>query len=319
LSIRGLRRLHSLKAQAFRHARASPTKGIDMKLGFIGLGVMGRPMALNLMKHGHTMSVYARRAQSAAPLVEAGALVCDSPAAVAGNSDVIFTMVTTSTDVRAVVLGEHGVIRGARAGSVLVDMETISPAVAREVAARLAERGVEMLDAPVSGGPAGAQQATLSIMAGGNADTFARIKPLFECLGKTILHMGEHGAGQITKACNQLALLVTAQGVAEALTLARRNGLDAAKVREVLLGGIAASRVLELFGKRMVERDFTAGIEARLYYKDLDIALELAHSGCQGAPAAALVMQQINALVGRGEGGNDLSALIKVVESLGPR
>ena len=289
-----------------------------MKLGFIGLGAMGRPMALNLLKRGHEMAVYARRAQSAAPLVEAGARACATPAEVAANADIVFTMVTTSADVEEVVLGEYGIIRGARPESVLVDMETIAPAVARAVAERLATQGVDMLDAPVSGGPAGAEQATLSIMAGGHARVFERVKPLFECLGKTIVHMGEHGAGQTTKACNQLALLVTAQGAAEALTLARVSGLDPAKVREVMLGGIAASRVLDLFGKRMVERDFTAGIEARLYHKDLGIVLALAQGLGQALPAASLVMQHINAIVGRGEGANDLSVIVKELEPQEP-
>jgi 2-hydroxy-3-oxopropionate reductase len=154
-------------------------------------------------------------------------------------------------------------------------------------------------------------------MVGGEARVFERVRPLFECLGKTIVHMGAQGAGQTTKACNQLALLVTAQGTAEALTLARRSGLDPSKVRDVMLGGIASSRVLELFGKRMAERDFEAGIEAGLYHKDLGIVLELAHGLGQGLPAAALVMQQINAMMGSREGGRDLSALIRVVEGLG--
>ena len=287
-----------------------------MKLGFIGLGVMGRPMALNLMKHGHEMGVYARRDESAAPLVAAGARRYASPAELAAESGIIFTMVTTSSDVEEVVLGERGIIHGARPGSVLVDMETISPAVARAVAQALAAKRIDMLDAPVSGGPAGAQQATLSIMVGGKAAVFERVKPLFEHLGKTIVHMGDHGAGQTTKACNQLALLVAAQGAAEALALARASGIDPAKVREVLLGGVAASRVLELFGKRMVERDFAAGIETRLYHKDLDIVLELAHGLGQALPAAGVVMQHINALMGGGKGSNDLSALITVLEAM---
>jgi 2-hydroxy-3-oxopropionate reductase len=288
-----------------------------MKLGFIGLGVMGRPMALNLMKHGHQMGVYARRAESAAPLVTAGAVRYDTPAALAAAAEVIFTVVTNSADVEQVVLGENGIIRGARAGSVVVDMETISPMVARSIAQALEKKGVDMLDAPVSGGPMGAEQATLSIMAGGRAQVFERIKPLFACLGRTIVHVGDSGAGQITKACNQLALLVNAQGAAEAMTLAAHCGVDPAKVREVMLGGVAASRVLELFGKRMVERDFSAGIETRLYHKDLAIVLGLAHELGVATPAAALVMQHINALMGRGEGRNDLSALIKVVEGMG--
>lgn len=290
-----------------------------MKLGFVGLGVMGRPMALNLMKRGHEMAVYARRADATAPLVAAGARACATPAEVAAHAQIVFTMVTSSRDVEQVVLGEEGVMHGAARGNVLVDMETISPATARTVADALAEKGVDMLDAPVSGGPMGAEQAALSIMVGGKPAVFERVKPLFECLGKTIVHLGDHGAGQITKACNQLALLVTAQGTAEALCLAQACGVDPAKVREVMMGGVASSRVLDLFGKRMVERRFENGIDTRLYYKDLDIALNLAHELGLAVPAAALTMQNVNALIGRGEGRNDLSALIKVVEGMSAR
>ena len=288
-----------------------------MKLGFIGLGAMGRPMALHLMKHGHSMGVYARRAESAAPLLAAGAVRHDTPAALAAASEVVFTMVTNSHDVEEVVLGADGIAQGAKPGSVLVDMETISPTVARRVASALEKQGVEMLDAPVSGGPAGAQAATLAIMAGGKAAVFERIKPLFACMGKTIVRVGDSGAGQITKACNQLLLLVTAQGAAEALALAKRCGMDPAVVRDVLMSGIASSRVLEVFGKRMVERHFTNGIETRLYYKDLDIALGLAHDHGAAVPAASVTMQHINAAIGRGEGTSDLSVLIDVLEGMG--
>ena len=287
-----------------------------MKLGFIGLGVMGRPMALHLMKHGHSMGVYARRAESAAPLVAAGATRYDTPAALAAVCEVVFTMVTNSQDVEQIVLGADGIAQGAKAGSVLVDMETISPTVARHVAAELLKKGVEMLDAPVSGGPTGAEQATLAIMAGGKPEVFERIKPLFACMGKTIIRVGDSGAGQITKACNQLLLLVTAQGAAEALALAKRCGVDPAIVREVLMGGIASSRVLDVFGKRMVERNFVNGIDTRLYHKDMSIALGLVHEHGAAAPAAAVTMQHINAAIGRGEGGSDLSVLIDVLESL---
>ena len=277
---------------------------------------MGRPMALHLMKHGHAMGVYARRAESAAPLVAAGATRYGTPAALAAQCDVIFTMVTSSQDVENVVLGADGIAQGLQPGSVLVDMETISPAVARRVAAELAKQGVEMLDAPVSGGPAGAEQATLAIMAGGKPEVFERIKPLFACMGKTIVRVGDSGAGQITKACNQLLLLVTAQGAAEALALAKRCGVDPATVREVLMGGIAASRVLEVFGKRMVERNFANGIDTRLYHKDMNIALGLVHEQGAAAPAASVTMQHINAAIGRGEGTSDLAVLIEVLEGL---
>ena len=243
----------------------------------------------------------------------------NTPAALAAASDVVFTMVTASSDFEQVVLDASGIFQGAKPGLVLVDMETISPAVARTVAQQLAAKGIEMLDAPVSGGPMGAEQATLSIMVGGKPEVFERIKPLFECMGKTITRVGDLGAGQVTKACNQLALLVAAQGVAESLHLAARLGADPAKVREVLMGGVAASRVMELFGKRMVERNFDNGIDTRLYHKDLGIILGLAHEAGLATPGGALVMQQINALMGQGRGRDDLAALITVLEKMSTR
>ena len=255
---------------------------------------MGRHMALHLQKGGHQLGVWARRAESAAPLVAIGATRHDTPAALAAASDVVFTMVTASSDFEQVVLGASGILHGAKPG-------------------------VEMLDAPVSGGPMGAEQATLSIMVGGKPEVFERIKPLFECMGKTITRVGDIGAGQVTKACNQLALLVAAQGVAESLHLAARLGADPAKVREVLMGGVAASRVMELFGKRMVERNFDNGIDTRLYHKDLGIILGLAHEAGLATPGGALVMQQINALMGQGRGRDDLAALITVLEKMSTR
>jgi 2-hydroxy-3-oxopropionate reductase len=287
-----------------------------MNVGFIGLGIMGRPMAMHLVRGGHELAVWARQPASAEPLKTAGARVCASPAEVAQNAEVVFTVVTDAADVEAVVLGANGIVHGARPGTVVVDMGTISPLATRRIAAALAGRGLEMLDAPVSGGPMGAGEGTLSIMVGGKAEVFARVKPLFECMGRTIVHMGGNGAGQVTKACNQLSLCVTAQGVAEALALARRLGVDPGKVREVMAGGIAASRVLEVFGKRMVERDFEAGIEARLYHKDLDIVLDLMHEAGLAAPAAALTMQQINAMMSAGDARRDLSGLLRVLERM---
>ena len=287
-----------------------------MKVGFIGLGVMGHHMAGHLLRGGHPLGVYARRAGSAAPLIAAGATLYASPAALAAASDVVFTIVTASSDFEQVTLGADGLIHGAKPGSVVVDMETISPAVARSIAKQLEAKGMDMLDAPVSGGPMGAEQATLSIMVGGRSDVFERVKPLFACMGKTITHMGDSGAGQVTKACNQLALLVTAQGVAEALHLAQRLGVDPVKVREVMLGGVPASRVLEIFGKRMVEHNFENGIDTRLYHKDLGIVLELAHQSQIASPGAALVMQQINALMGQGKGRQDLASLITLLEEM---
>ena len=287
-----------------------------MQLGFIGLGTMGRPMARNLMHGGHGMSVYARRPASAQPFVDDGATAYASPAAVAERSDVVFTMVTGTSDVETVVLGADGVVYGADEGTLVIDMSTIDPLATQAMARALSERGVEMLDAPVSGGPQGAVDAALTIMVGGTPTALERARPLFALLGPTVVHMGESGAGQTTKACHQLALLVTAQGTAEALTLAGRCGLDVERVRQVMMAG-AASRVLDLFGKRMASRDFSAGIESRLYHKDLDIALGLAHDRGVALPAAALTMQFVNALVGSGRGRDDLSALITLGDKLG--
>ena len=288
-----------------------------MRVGFIGLGVMGRSMALNLLRAHHDLTVYARRPVSLEPLVERGAAPAATPAALAADCDAVFTMLTGTSGVEQVLLGEDGVVHGARPGTVVVDTSTIDPTATRAIAARLGERQVDMLDAPVSGGPHGARDATLSIMVGGKADALERARPLFDCIGTKVLHMGDHGAGQATKACHQLLLLVTAQGVAEALTLARSAGLDAGKVREAMLQGMASSRVLDFFGDRMARRDFDAGIESRLYHKDLDIVLSLAHDLGVSLPAGALTMQFINGLHGRGRGRDDLSALITLVEGLG--
>jgi len=286
-------------------------------VGFIGIGAMGEPMALNLIKAGYQLTVYARRAEAAAELVQAGAALAATPAEVARASDIVVTMVTTAADCEQVTLGAQGIIEGAAAGAVVIDMATISPLAARRIAEALATRGIEHIDAPVSGGPMGAREGTLSIMAGGAEPVFARVKPLFEAMGKTILHMGDHGAGQVTKACNQLSLTVTLQGVAEAMNLAARCGVDPVKVREAMLGGFAASRVLELFGKRMVERDFEHGVDARFYHKDLNIVLGLTHELGLPSPAAAVTLQQINALVGRGGAYSDFSRMIEVLEQAG--
>lgn len=285
-----------------------------MNVGFIGLGVMGRPMALNLVKGGHALSVYARRPETVAPLVKAGAHVCESPAALAACCDAVFTMVTASADVEQVVLGENGIIHGARAGLLVIDMSTISPAVTRRIAQALAQRGVDMLDAPVSGGGGAAADGSLSIMAGGSADTFARARLLLQCLGKTIVHIGGNGTGQVAKACNQLAFTVAIEGAAEALALARRLGADPVKVRDALLGGFAASRALDALGPRMLNGDFVAGIEARLHHKDLHIVMELAHEIGLQLPAGSAVTAQFDALTGAYGGKIDSSALYRLLD-----
>lgn len=286
-----------------------------MQIGFIGLGVMGRPMALHLLKAGHSLAVYARRPEAAAPVTAAGATLASSPGELASRCDVVMTNVTATADVEQVLLGPGGVIHGARPGTIVIDFSTISPQATRRIAASLAERQIAMLDAPVSGGPVGAETATLVIMVGGDADVLAKAKPLLDCLGRQIVHMGGNGTGQIAKACNQLALLVNAEGTAEALALGVRYGLDPAKVREALMGGIAASRVLDVFGDRMAKRDFKPGMAARLYDKDLGFVLELAREAGLELPAASIVRERLDRLVAEGRASSDLSALIDLVEA----
>lgn len=285
-----------------------------MNIGFIGLGLMGQPMALNLIKGGHTLAVYGRRAETMTPLTAKGAIACGSPQEVAGKSDIIITMVSDTPDVEGVVLGENGVIYGAKPGSVVVDMSTISPSATRELASILAKKGIEMLDAPVSGGDIGAIQGTLSIMVGGKPEVFERVKPVLACMGQTIVHIGGHGAGQVTKACNQIVTGVVMEAVAEALTLASASGVDAGKVREALLGGFAYSKVLEVHGKRMLERTFKPGFKAKLHQKDMAIVLKEAQQLGLSLPAAALVAQHFNAMVGAGEAELDNSGIIRVLE-----
>ena len=287
-----------------------------MNLAFIGPGIMGRPMALHLMRAGHAMRVYARREASMAPLVDAGAVACATPAEAARGAEVVFVMVSDTPDVEQVVLGQQGVIEGAGAGSVVVDMSTISPVATRALAQRLAQRRIEMLDAPVSGGEKGARDASLSIMVGGKPEVFERVRPLFETMGRNVVRIGDHGAGQVAKSCNQIVGAVTLEAVAEGLTLARKNGVDPARVREALLAGYAWSRMLEMHGARMVGRDFTPGFKARLHRKDLRIVTDTAAQLDIALPQAALIAQHLNALVGMGCGEEDSAAVVKVLERM---
>lgn len=283
-----------------------------MKVGFIGLGVMGRPMAQHLARAGHELFVWARRPESIGDLP---ATFCPTPAELGRCCEVVFTVVTSSTDVENVALGEAGLIAGMAAGSVLVDCSTIAPAAARLIAAKLDERGIDFLDAPVSGGVQGAIDATLAIMVGGDAAVFERVRPLLNCLGQRIVHIGPNGAGQVAKACNQMIMVAAVQAVAEALRLAAASGVDCAKVRQALAGGSAASRVLEVMGERMVQRDFSAGIEARLHHKDFGLVLAAAREIGVPMPLTAAVAQQLNALMGLGWGRDDTSSLLRVLES----
>ncbi|MCF7984244.1 MAG: 2-hydroxy-3-oxopropionate reductase [Thiohalocapsa sp.] len=288
-------------------------------IGFIGLGIMGLPMAINLIGAGHRLVVHARRAESMAPLVQAGAKACDSPAAVAWQSTVIFTMVADTPDVEQVMLGERGVIDGIQAGSIAVDMSTISPSATRHVSARLSERGAEMLDAPVSGGDIGAINGTLSIMVGGNETAFERVLPLFEVLGRNIVHVGPSGAGQVCKACNQIVVAQTIAAVGEALLLAEASGVDGAKVRESLLGGFAGSRILEVHGQRMLDANYAPGFKASLHQKDMRIVQEAAQELGIALPGASQVAQYLNALVGQGFGELDSASVYRMQRQLNGR
>jgi len=287
-----------------------------MKLGFVGLGIMGRPMALNLRKAGHALWVHARRAEGMQPLVAAGATACGSPQEVAAAADITFICVSDTPDVEQLILGERGLLHGVRSGAVVVDMSTISPVATRRFAAELAKRGAEMLDAPVSGGEIGAVNATLSIMVGGKPAVFERVKPCFEAMGKNIVLVGDNGAGQVAKACNQIVVAVTIEAVSEALTFARKNGVDAGKVRDALMGGFAGSKILEVHGKRMLDNDFKPGFKTRLHQKDLKIVIDTAHQLGLALPGTALVAQHLNALMGAGDGELDSSAIVKVVERM---
>ncbi|MGH8769806.1 MAG: NAD(P)-dependent oxidoreductase [Burkholderiales bacterium] len=285
-----------------------------MKLGFIGLGVMGQAMVANLMRGGHEMNVFARKPETLEGLISAGAVAHSTAHELAAASEVVFIMVTTTADVEQVLFSDNGVVDGAKPGTIVVVMSTIAPKPAREFAARLQAKGIEMLDAPVSGGPTNARAANLSIMVGGKSEIFDRVEPLFECLGKTIVYIGESGAGMITKACNQLCVVANMQAVAEAVVFARANGVDAGRVLQALVKGFAGSTMLEAMGSRMVSRNFEPGVEARLHHKDIGIVLECARDSGLALPVAALAAQSFNALMTRGGAKRDSSSVITVVE-----
>lgn len=287
-----------------------------MNIGFIGLGIMGAPMARRLHEAGHALLVYGRREISMQPLVERGCIGCGSPREIAERSEVIFVMVPDTPDVEAVVLGDFGVIEGAIQGAVVIDMSSIAPLATQRIALALAERGVDMLDAPVSGGEIGAIEGSLSIMVGGKQAVFERMRPLFGVLGNNVVHVGDHGAGQVAKLCNQIVVAATIAAVGEAFLLADKAGVDAAKVRAALLGGFAGSRILDVHGMRMLEKNFKPGFKAELHKKDLKNAIDTARELGLALPATALVTQLMNALVGGGDAQLDSAALVKVLERM---
>ncbi|MGF6641156.1 2-hydroxy-3-oxopropionate reductase [Paraburkholderia sp. MM6662-R1] len=285
------------------------------KAGFIGLGIMGKPMAANLLKNGVSLAAFTRSGVPA-ELTQAGALACDNPAAVAANADVIFIMVPDTPDVERVLFGENGLASALRAGQTVVDMSSISPMSTRDFAARVRESGADYLDAPVSGGEVGAKAGSLTIMVGGEQATFDSVKPLFDMMGKNVTLIGSVGAGQVCKVANQVIVAATIEAVGEALLLASKAGVDAARVREALMGGFASSRILEVHGERMTRRTFDPGFRIELHQKDLNLALSTAQALGVSLPNTATCQALFNACVAHGGKAWDHSAMVRALEVL---
>jgi 2-hydroxy-3-oxopropionate reductase len=285
-----------------------------MRLGFIGFGTMGQPMVEHLVKAGHDLYVWSRRAASADFAVALGARRCDSVGEVAAGSEFVCTNVTGSAD----VAGLAAELRpGLAPGAIHIDFSTIAPGTAREIATRHRDCGVDFVDAPVSGGSVGARNATLAIMWGGREELAPRLAPVFAVLGKSAVRIGEVGAGQVAKACNQMVMVAAIEACAEAARLAEAAGVDFALVRQAMLGGSAGSRVLDVFGGRMAARDFAAGVEARLHHKDYALLMDEATSIGAPLPVSAAVWQQLNAVMARGLGTRDTASLLRVLEAVG--
>jgi 2-hydroxy-3-oxopropionate reductase len=284
------------------------------KVGFIGLGIMGKPMAQNLMEAGYELTVNNRTPEKAEELGEAGATVAASPKEVAEQSDIIITMLPDSPQVREVVAGEDGVLEVISEGSLLIDMSTISPVVTEELAEAVREKGASMLDAPVSGGDVGAIEGTLSIMVGGDEQDFGRARPLFEAMGKTVTHVGPVGAGQVTKAANQIVVALTIEAVSEALVLGSRGGVSPEKILDVLSGGLAGNKVMEVKREKFLSHKFDPGFRSELHHKDLGIALAAGREYGVVLPVTAMVDQMLLAMKTKGWGREDHSALLRVIE-----
>ena len=280
-----------------------------MKIAFIGLGTMGIGMSLNLLKAGHDITVHNRTRQKEEAVAKEGATRAETPRQAAEDADIVVTMVSDTPDVEEVVLSDDGVIHGAPQGAIVIDMSTISPAATRQIAEKLGKKGIKMLDAPVSGGPEGAEQGTLAIMVGGDPADFEKALPILEIMGKTVTHVGPIGAGQITKAINQILISGTYLTVAEGLTLGIKAGLDMEKVIAAISGGAASSWVLHNRGINVVNNTYPLGFRVRLHHKDLKIALDTARELEVTLPATALVAQIENGLIARGYGDDDVSAI----------
>ncbi len=286
-----------------------------MNVGFIGLGIMGKPMVANLIKGGHTLFLTSRSGVPA-DLTAAGGKACASAKDVAQKTDIVITMVPDTPDVERVLFGKDGVAEGLSAGKIVVDMSSISPIETKVFAERIRKAGADYVDAPVSGGEVGAKNAALTIMVGASEAAFARVKPLFDLMGKNITLVGEVGAGQICKVCNQIIVALNIEAVAEALLLASKAGVDPGKVRQALMGGFAASRVLEVHGERMVKRTFDPGFRIELHQKDLNLALSSARALKMSLPNTATAQELFSACQAQGGGKWDHSAMVKALEAL---
>ena len=285
-------------------------------LGFIGLGIMGKPMAGHLLAAGNTVHIYDVVAESVKELAGKGAIACGNSKEVAQKSDITFIMVPDTPDVEAVLFGKDGVAEGVKSSSIVVDMSSVSPLATKEFAKKLTAMEVKMLDAPVSGGQVGAENATLSIMVGGEPKVFEQIKPYFELMGKNIVHIGGNGDGQTCKVANQIVVAETIMAISEALLFASKAGADPGKVREALLGGFAQSRILDVHGKRMIERTFAPGFRIRHQQKDLNLALQGARTLGLSLPGASIAQELLNAVAAQGDIDLDHSAMVLALEKL---
>ena len=283
-------------------------------VGFIGLGIMGRPMAKNLMEAGYDLVVHNRSPEKAEELAGEGATAAGSPREVAEGCDVVITMLPDSPQVEEVLAGEGGVFEGVREGALILDMSTISPVVTESLAERAKEKGASLLDAPVSGGDVGAIEGTLSIMVGGSEEDFERAKPLFDVMGKTVTHVGPSGAGQVTKAANQIVVALTIEAVSEALVLGSAGGVSPEKILDVLGGGLAGNKVMEVKREKFLSRTFDPGFRSELHHKDLGIALAAGREYGVALPVTAVVDQMLLTMKKKGWGGEDHSALLRIIE-----
>ena len=287
------------------------------RVGFVGLGIMGTPMARNLMDSGYELVLHNRTRHKAEELAKEGrAEVADSPAEVARRSEVVITMLPGPPEVAEVIAGEEGLLDGAGEGSLLIDMSTSSPVLARELARTARRRGAGTLDAPVSGGDVGAIEGTLSIMVGGEEQDFQRAKPLFDVMGKTVTHVGPTGAGQVTKAANQVVVALTIEAVSEALVLGSAGGVSPEKILDVLSGGLAGNKVMEVKREKFLSHTFDPGFRSELHHKDLGIALAAGREYGVVLPVTAIVDQMLLSMRRKGWGGEDHSALLRIIEDL---